>query len=144
MAQGPSISAKSDEQNSLTLTKAEIAFLNATIELMLEEQGGRSESVTIAVHDPAALAGWLVKGFKALNKVVNKYGGWAVIATEVVDAVFGLSAEPARISREQAEIMQRFRTAAKQGVSLEQLLDLRDRLQRQQVEAGSVVTRAEE
>jgi hypothetical protein len=131
-------------KTELTLTKSEIAFLNATIELLLEEQRGRTESVTIAVESPAAFLSVLVKGAKALNKVVQKYGGWAALATEVVDAVVGLSPESSRITPEQAKTLERLRAAASRGISLEELLELRDRLEDRGVkQPGTSVTRAD-
>ena len=121
----------SEQKNTLTLTKSELACLNATIEILLEEETGRTESVTIMVDSPAAFPGALVKGFKAVNKIVQKYGGWAALATEVADAIWGLTAETARVSREQANAVDQLRASVNRGISLEDLLELRDRIEDQ-------------
>lgn len=129
MADTPAKHSEGQEQYELTLTRSEIAFLNATIELMLEEQGGRSESVTIVVNEPMAAAKALLKTAKKVNKWVERNGGWLAVAAMALDAVFGFTAQPSSIGREQADALQRFRAAAKRGVTLEELIELRDRLQ---------------
>jgi hypothetical protein len=139
MADTPSNPA-SQGPYQLTLTKSEIAFLNATIELMLEDQGGRTESVTIAVDDPTAFGKALVKTFKKINKWVEKNGGWLAVAALAADRVFGLTAESTSITREQAQALERFRAAARRGVTLEELLELRDRLEGRSEEGKSKIT----
>jgi hypothetical protein len=117
----------------LTLTKSEIAFLNATIELMLEEQGGRTESVTIAVDHPAAFAKAFVKLAEQAYRFVAKPDVRPMIfpiadyLDAALDALGGTTARTA-ITREQAEALNNLRTAGSRSVTLEELLELRDRL----------------
>jgi hypothetical protein len=117
----------------LTLTKAEIAFLDATIELMREEEEGRVESITINI-DPQASAYWkaLVKTAKKVNDWVQKNGGYVALATAAVD-LFGFTATPSSVSQAQAEAFEKFRAAASQGVSLDDLIELRQQLEGKRV-----------
>ena len=130
MAETPYLVPAGEEKSQLTLTRSEIAFLNATIELLREEESGRTETVTITVDNPAALAKAAVKVAKKVNKWVERNGGWLAVAALAADFIGGDLAS-ARISREQAEALERFRAAARRGVSLEELIELRDRLESQ-------------
>lgn len=131
-------------KTELTLTKAEIAFLNATIEMMREDELGRVESVTIMVEPAAAFWKVIVKVAKAVNKWVEKNGGWVAVATAVIDQLFGYTAESSPISREQAESLASFRAAVRRGVSLDELIELRDMIEGHSPKrADSVSTSAE-
>lgn len=141
-----SASGKAGEKGKveLTLTKAEIAFLNATIEMMREDQLGRVESVTIQVEPAAAAWKAIIKAAKKVNQWVEKNGGWVAVATAVVDQIFGYTAESSPISREQADSLASFRAAVKRGVSLDELIELRDLIEGQSPKrADSASTSAE-
>ena len=113
----------------LTLTKAEIAFLDATIELMREEEG-RVESITINIEPQSLGIGKaLVKGAKKVNKWVEKNGGWVALATAAADLVFGFTSNPSSVSQSQREILERFQIAANEGVSLDELIEFRRQLE---------------
>jgi hypothetical protein len=135
MAYTTSDSSTRTPKYQLTLTKAEIAFINFTIELMLEEQRGRTESVTIAVDSAAAAAPKaLIKTARQINKWVERNGGWLAVAGLAADFIFGFTSASSTISREQAETLDTLRGAAERGVTLDELIELRDRLEGQELQ----------
>ncbi len=122
--------AEKYETTELTLTKSELAFLNATIELMREEQAGRQESITIIIDDEpqfaAAVARAAIKVGRKVNRWVEKNGGWVAVATAVADWAWGFSASTDPVSVEHAKALRLMKEKLQKGPSLEELIQLRD------------------
>jgi hypothetical protein len=116
--------------NKVTVSKADLAFLNAMIEFEQEAQSGQSEKVTIFLdaNSTAAFTGAFVKAAKWAWK--NKYK--LVAAGEAVwDAIGGITSARQDVA-ENKEALSLLKPAAQEGSRLKELLKIRDQIQEQQ------------
>jgi hypothetical protein len=116
--------------NKVTVSKADLAFLNAMIEFEQEAQSGQSEKVTIFLdaNSTAAFTGAFLKAGKWAWK--NKYK--LLAAGEAVWDLLGGITSARQDVAENKEGLSLLKPAAEEGSRLKELLKIRDQIQQQQ------------
>ncbi len=116
-------------KKELTLTKSEIAFLDALIELLREETSGTTERVTIRLDDHQVLFDKVRNLARVVTKVV---GNWVQQRRLINDAYFrAFAGAPLTAAEDTAADIERIspelRDTLSSPASLEQLIALRER-----------------
>jgi hypothetical protein len=97
----PSTVSQDQDAESITLSRAELAFLQAVIEDLQEESSGRIESMTV-LADPAVVAAKWTKVLKKVTKKVTKATKYTWLVTEFVGGV--VAETPPQLAEQRAQL----------------------------------------